>query len=124
MSFQQTVSLVETGPSTQLAGELRNENRRYCAASSTRSSALYMYLTLRLSKQKVRRRLAVNLQSAAIVPLDRSLNFLAVKQHDHHRCVRVDLLFVIEEFGIGLHRWRRALPHLHGSLLTAATFSA
>src|SRR6266498_47735 len=75
-------------------------------------------LDVPLEKKKIGRRLAVHLQRATIVPLDGSFDFFAVKQHNHHWRVRIDLLLIIEELGVSLHRRGRSLSHLNGRMLS------
>src|ERR1700719_1747941 len=43
-----------------------------------------------------------------VVPLDDSVHFFAVAQHNHHRRSRLHLFLVIEILGVGLF-WRRSL---------------
>ena len=63
-----------------------------------------------LEHEQIRCALAINFQSAAIVPFDCPFDFLTVKKNDNHRCVSVDLFFVIEDLGIGFTgRWNSLL---------------
>src|SRR6185295_12917112 len=55
-------------------------------------------LDVALENQKIWRILAVDLQRAAIVPLNCSLNLLAIKEHNDHQSVSVNLLFIVEDF--------------------------
>ena len=74
-----------------------------------------------LEHEQVWRSLAIDLQRATIVPLDRSFNFLTVKQNDHHHGVSVDLFLVVENFRIGfVGRWN-SLLNLNGSVLLRGT---
>ena len=67
-------------------------------------------LDVAFQHEKIWRSLAIDLQSATIVPLDRAFNFLAIKQNNNHHCVSVDLLLVIENLRIGfVGRWNSLL---------------
>src|SRR5215207_6175214 len=55
-----------------------------------------------LEQHDVGRALAVDLESAAVVPLDGALDLLAVGQHDYHQRVLIHLLLVVEDFGARL----------------------
>src|SRR5438270_6610718 len=55
-----------------------------------------------LEKHDVGRALAVDLQGAAVVPLDGALDLLAVHEHDDHLGVRVHLLLVVENLRVRL----------------------
>src|SRR3989442_7356230 len=66
-----------------------------------------------LENQKVRRRPTIDLQRTSIVPLNGSFDLFAIIQDEHHRSVRVDLLFVIVDFGMRLRRWRLTLAYLN-----------
>ena len=120
MSFSQTASLVETD---NLLGNGRESGIGMGAGVPLlrgRFNALVSLVhvfDVPLEKKEVGRRLAVDLQCTTIIPLDRSFNFLAVKQDNNHRRVRIDLLLVVKELGVCLHRWRRPLSHLYGRLL-------
>src|SRR5262245_60148380 len=63
--------------------------------------------------EQIRGRPSIDLQCAAIVPLDRAFNFLAILQHEHHGCVRIDLFLVVIDFCVSFSwRWL-PLAHLH-----------
>src|SRR5580704_4241025 len=49
---------------------------------------------------------ADHFDTSLVVPLDRTMHFLAVLQHDYHRRLRLHLLLVIKVFGIRLLRRR------------------
>src|SRR5882724_3218905 len=120
MSFSQTASLVETDNLLGIGGESGIGMGAGVPLLRGRFNALVSLVhvfDVPLEKKEVGRRLAVDLQCATIIPLDRSFNFFAVKQDNNHRRVRIDLLLVVKELGVGLHRWRRALSHLYGRLL-------
>ena len=71
--------------------------------------------------EQVWRSLAIDFQRATIVPLDRSFNFLTIKQNDHHNGVSVDLFLVVENLRIGfVGRWD-SLLNLDGSVLLRGT---
>src|ERR1043166_541579 len=128
MSFQQTASLVETRPTTTGDWERsRGESceRRFSLLRSFFDAVFRLehILDVSFEQQQVWTVLAINLQCATIIPLDRSFNFFAVKQNDHHQCVRINLLFVVEEFRISFHRRRRALAHRSLILLRARILS-
>src|ERR1051325_1105352 len=80
-------------------------------------------LDVSLKQQEIGSVFAVDLQGAAVVPLNRSLNLFAVLQHDYHQGVRIDLLLVIEELGVGFHRRRRPLSRLRCVLLRPSSLS-
>lgn len=69
-------------------------------------------LDVSLEEQKVGCLKAIYLQRAAVIPLDCALDFFAILQYDNHRRVRIDLLLVVEKFGVGLHRRGRSFAHL------------
>ena len=120
MSFSQTASLVETDNLLGIGGESGIGMGAGVPLLRGRFNALVSLVhvfDVPLEKKEVGRRLAVDLQCATIIPLDRSFNFFAVKQDNNHRRVRIDLLLVVKELGVGLHRWRRPLSHLYGRLL-------
>src|SRR2546430_237632 len=71
-------------------------------------------LNIALQDQKIGCRPAIDLQRAAIVPLNRAFNLFAVQQHENHLRVRVDLFLVIVDLGVCLSRRRLALPYLDG----------
>ena len=71
-------------------------------------------LNIALQDQKIRRRPAIDLQRAAIVPLNRAFNLFAVQQHENHLRVRVDLFLIIVDLGVCLSRRRLALSYLNG----------
>ena len=71
-------------------------------------------LNITLQDQKIRSRPAIDLQRAAIVPLNGALDLFAVQQHENHLRVRVDLFFVIVDLGVCLSRRRLAFPYLNG----------
>jgi hypothetical protein len=120
MSFSQTASLVETDNLLGIGRESGIGMGAGVPLLHGRFNALVSLVhvfDVPLEKKEVGGRLAVDLQCATIIPLDRSFNFFAVKQDNNHRRVRIDLLLVVKELGVCLHRWRRPLSHLYGRLL-------
>src|SRR5436305_13843729 len=63
--------------------------------------------------QKVRRRPAIDLDRASIIPLDSSFDLFTIPEDDDHQRVRVNLFLVVEDFRVRLIRRRHALAHLH-----------
>src|SRR5579872_877884 len=49
---------------------------------------------------------AVHLEAGLVVPLDVTVDFLTVSQHDNHGSARLHLLLVIKIFRVGLFGWR------------------
>src|SRR5579884_776750 len=62
--------------------------------------------------QQVRAAVAGELDAIAIVPLDGSLQHLAIGEHDGHRCSRLHLLNKVELLGVRLFRRRGLLSRL------------
>src|SRR6185436_8515874 len=74
-----------------------------------------------LKEKQVWFRLPIHFQRTAVVPFDRALNLFAIQQYDNHGRMRIDLFFIVEEFGICFHRWRRPLAHLDCCLLCSSS---
>jgi hypothetical protein len=69
-----------------------------------------------LQDHQVRSAFAINLQRVTIVPLDGAFDLFSITKHNNHQRVSIDLLLVIEEFGVRLEgRWH-ALPRLRSGL--------
>src|SRR5580698_6614603 len=45
---------------------------------------------------------AADLEGVAVVPLDAAFDLFAVFEHDHHGCLRLDLLLQVEEFCLAI----------------------
>src|SRR5258706_11814086 len=75
--------------------------------------SLVHILNVAFQHQKIRCVDAINFECATIVPFNRTFNLLAVEQHEYHGRVRVNLLFVVKDFGAGFQRRGNALAHLY-----------
>src|SRR6266404_9279617 len=93
---------------------LRFDDLRHVTLHASRHSFLSLVnvFYVALENQKIRSSTAINLQRAAIVPLDCSLNLFTVLQDEDHRRVGVDLLFVIVDLGMRLGRRRLSFSDL------------
>ena len=81
-------------------------------------------LDVMFEQEQVGRCLAIDLERALVVPLDCPFYLLAVKQDDDHRRMRVNLLFVVEDFRVGFIRGWNSLAHLNGALRGLRLMSA
>src|SRR3954465_10061157 len=62
-----------------------------------------------LIQQDIRPFRAIHLEAALVVPLDDAVERLAIAQHEHHRRLRLHLLYVIKVLSVGLVRGNRLL---------------
>src|SRR5215472_5978196 len=92
-------------------------------ASACRCSLLYLLdafvrfehvLDVSLENQEIGGTPSIDLERAAIVPLNRTFNLFAILQHDNHGRVSVDLFLVVEDLGTGFRRRGYPFAHLHG----------
>src|SRR5580692_6077801 len=73
-----------------------------CATARARNLSLIHVLDVGLVKQYVGFADAVHLQATFVVPLDDSVQRLAILQHEDHRGLGLHLLYVVEILGVGL----------------------
>src|SRR5262249_36479573 len=77
----------------------------------------------RFVDHQVGRAAPVNLDAIAVVPLDETVNLLAVPENHHHRRLPLHLLLIVEIFGVGSFRRRYFLAAATGGAFgTVATF--
>src|SRR6185503_1577058 len=62
-------------------------------------------LYVMLKHEQVGPLIAMELDAAAVVPLDAPSKLFAVLKHEDHRCAIIHLLLVIKTLGVGLFRW-------------------
>src|SRR6185436_18123964 len=61
--------------------------------------------------------LSVDLESTAIVPLDRAFNLFAIQQNNNHQGVSVNLLLVIKDLRVGFAGRGNSFLNLDGNVL-------
>src|ERR1051326_1396440 len=103
---------------------VRFRNRRY-VLFDTRwlRSTLFGFVDVfdvAFENQEVWRRSTIDLQCAAIIPLNRSFNLFSVFEHQDHWSMSIDLFFIIVDFGVRLCRRRLPLAYLNGRRLGSA----
>ena len=117
-------ALLKIQPQVLVARLRLGPERTALLFSSLALVGLVHVLDVMFEQEQVRRCLAVDLERAPVVPLDCAFYLFAIFQDDDHRRMRVNLLFVVEDFRIGFIRGRNSLAHLHGTLRGLRLLSA
>src|SRR5215468_4132492 len=104
------------------ADRARNENKKFCRTNPANFARFVHVADSRLVKQQVGSAVAGQLDAIPVVPLDQTLQMLAVFEHNNDRSFTLHLLLIVEVFGVSLVL-RLDLLHQRHSVSTFQPFT-